>query len=379
MLLSEANLLLHRVPDPKEPRQALTGIYVDPRRGFTAASDGKRLVKVTCPVAKNWSAPGVKLANGDAAPFVMPLAAAQEILKVLPKGKKDDDPSRYAALASSSPEGKRTVVTLDGKKAIPINFEPIEGDYPNFDDAGIFPKKNPLASVVVDGPLIADTIRAAALQQGQHKPVTLHVFQDRVVLQSENDQGIMSQAVQMSLKVAPVPYAFDPNQAKKVATPATQTSAAPKPVPPSRPAPAVEVEPVEDEAQDTARPRVGGSRRRWGRRAFRPGAQTNAGPTPAQRAFHTYLIRSRGGDIASDDLQEPSLQEKIEALKKQAAADESFATWPQWRKLFLLLVEAKAADDDVCDVLNGLSDIKHTSSVIAEWLKKDRTVSAEAA
>jgi hypothetical protein len=141
--------------------------------------------------------------------------------------------------------------------------------------------------------------------------------------------------------------------------------------------PDVEPEPMPEWAPTRATFRRSGHRRRYYGRPATDGAPAS-GPTPAQRAFHTFLIRSRGGEVLVEDLSTPDVSMRIDELKAQSEVGDLVATWPQWRKLFLLLADQKANPDEVCEVLNGLTDIKHTSSVIAERLSADSPAKAAA-
>jgi hypothetical protein len=138
-----------------------------------------------------------------------------------------------------------------------------------------------------------------------------------------------------------------------------------------------EPEPMPEPTRTRATFRRSSHRRRYHSRPATDGAPAS-GPTPAQRAFHTFLIRSRGGEVLVEDLSTADVSMRIDELKAQSEVGDLVATWPQWRKLFLLLADQKASPDEVCEVLNGLTDIKHTSSVIAERLSADSPAKAAA-
>ena len=95
--------------------------------------------------------------------------------------------------------------------------------------------------------------------------------------------------------------------------------------------------------------------------------------TPKQRAYHAFLVRASGEALSLDHVRENSgnrITEEIRRLKKIGQKDDSFATWPQWWKLFRTLLEAKASDEEMLEVLAGLTDRRSTYSLTDEWLKK---------
>jgi|GEM_PF-3973581 len=389
MFLSKENLALHLVAfQDGQLRPGLSGIFIDPKKNVTVASDGKRLVEITAPALdpKKYPAPGVALANGEAQPFILPAKTAQEILKVLPKGKDDTDPIRYAALAKSK-DGKLSIVTTDGKKAYPFSFAPIDAEFPDYES--VFPKAKPQSSVSVNPELFRQTLKATAIGDA----ITLHIHPECIVMESKAKDGTSSRTILMGYQVrkeerAKAKGAEPKAQAKPSESLSTET---PKQEEAAAPAKAGEtLQTVSPAAKDQPQSPNGNSggrnfgfRRyaRWkGRRSSSEGG-TPGQPSDSQRAFHTFLIRTRGAQLNPEDLQATNVSEKIEELKKQPAIHNDIATWPQWRKLYSTLAEKKVDAKTVCFVLNSLHSIKETSSAIDTWLKKDATpaVAAQAA
>ena len=154
---------------------------------------------------------------------------ARNILKALPKSGKDDDPKQFAALAKDSKTGKSiSIVTTDGKlptKTISHPVIPIDASFPNYRE-GIFPYDQPSASILIDPELLRSTIEAASLGES----MKLHVWKDKIVLQSRNKDGSMnSRAVLMGLEgEAPPSYTPDGTKAagKKKPAPAPEVKAA---------------------------------------------------------------------------------------------------------------------------------------------------------
>ncbi len=346
-------------------RLALSGILVDPKRNVTAASDGKRLVEITAPSIdpETYPAKDVKLANSEAKPFILPAQTAQEIAKILPKGRNESDPIRgacpYAALAMGK-DGKLSIVTTDGKKNYSFSFDPIDATFPDY-EAKVFPKEKPNSSLSLDPELLWKTAKVAAIGD----VMTLHIYDDRVLMEAEAKDGTKSRAVLMGCEAKA--------QSVKSKTEEAKTAPAQTPVSVPKPQPVEKTETAaEREAQGFRK--YGGYRghRRWtGSRGATTQATAPGEPTLAQRAFHTFLLKSRGNEITLEDLRDTKALEKIEELKQSPAQEENFATWLQWKKLYLLLSEKKANPETVCEVLNGLTDIKSTSSVIVYWLGRD--------
>ncbi len=417
--LGAAQLALHRIAARDATRYALTGVYVDPARGVAAASDGRCLVEIAAPVVKKFPAGDHKLANGEAKPFVLAAKSAQALAKLLTKGKTADDPAQYAAFAAAPKDGQpASFLVTDGKLARPVAVETIDGSFPDYRSGGVFPASKPLASVNINAALLRDVLAAVALGD----TATLHVLKDRLILLSKKGE-IDSRAVVMGIAGTVLEY-----QPKAEALSTSAAKATPEPEPEAdeveecdeseeadatetpvevetaaRAAKAVAPAPVEDEGdaaeevgadeveQDEVEtepepvrheaPARATFRRRGGYRRFRrpsPDGQPTSGPTPAQRAFHAFLIRSRGGDVTVGDLSADDVSARIDALKAQPEVGDLVATWPQWRKLFLLLADQKATPQETCDILNGLDGIQSTSSVIAERLSADSPAKAAA-
>jgi len=367
------NLALHRVAARDATRPYLGGVYVDPSKGVTMASDGKRLVEITCPAVEKFPTPkGVTLANGEAwaKPFIIPADVAQRLLKSLPKSAKPGDPKAHAALVApqKGAGGKVSIVSGDGTT---MSFSPIDATFPDVSKANIFPAKEPKVSLIFNHELLGDTAKAAAL--GQH--VKLHVFDDRIVIESDAE-GVKARAALMAVngeaKYEPAGKADSKDPENPEADPAPDPETEVEEVGDVEHAPeSGDPDPAHEPESHTTSGSAGsnGYRRPWN--STRRRDEPSGPPTATQRAFHTYLIRTRGGTLSPEHLHEEDISAEIEDLKEvSATTDVAIATWRQWKKIFLLLAERKADDAKVCATLNGLRDIGQTSDVIDALLKK---------
>jgi hypothetical protein len=398
--LGAPQLGLHRLASKDDTRYALTGIHIDPERGVAAASDGKCLVEIAASAIKKFPTREHKLANGEAKPFVLAAKSAQALAKMLAKGKTPDDPAQCAALAATKPGQPPSFLVTDGKTVRAVPVETVDGQFPDYHSGSVFPNQEPLATMIVNAGLLRDLLGVAALSEA----VTLHILKDRLVVLSQKRDGPTCRAVVMGIAGTAMEYA--PSTSKPSAP--AKTAPEPHPVddlPPDSDTEEDEADDVEPDGKDTpvesnvpteatasapasepaenddaevetGRPsapaRATFRRHRGGyRRPYRRptgDVQPATGPSPAQRAFHTFLIRSRGGDVTAEDLSADDVSARIDALKADPEVGELVATWPQWRKLFLLLVDRKATPQETCEILNGLTDIQSTSSAIAEQL-----------
>lgn len=354
---------------------ALAGIAVHPQGKFTAASNGAMLVEVSAPAEDG---PGK-----DPEPFILPASVAQRLAKELSDG---------ASVQVGSDKAKPILAVRNGKKAEPVTFEPIQARYPDTRKPALWSGKVDPVSVTCEREYLLDGFRAAAvgkyvrvtlsphrlrfeseprdvtlafgkpdgavagelsatfnaeylrnlLAAGAIGPsVTLTLWGDRLRIESRSDKGQSARGVLMC---------FGP--------PAPPRSGASAPPPPAA-APAPSTPPSRFRA--------------WGRRrkTFRPqDADPAKPPTPKQRMLYTYFLRRHGRQITPELLASNDFVGKIEELKKGLSYDPSFATWPQWKKINYLLLERQAPPETVCEVLNGISDVKTASEAIDAWSKK---------
>jgi len=326
MLLSKENLNLARIASSDPKRLALTGIYVDPKRGVTAASDGGMLVEVALPKQNG-------KADEKAEPFIVPVAAAREAAK---KAKADVDAVKAG--------DKHTLIADKGSD--PIEFEPIAAEFPDYRNDGIFGK----------GESIALSFRADSLAKflgavGIGELVKFTLFTDRLRLESTGEDGKSARGVLMCVG--------KPAAAKTAAEP---EKPAPTPV-------------TEEEADPAPARRFYGGYRKHGTAHGKPSGP----PTPGQIAFYAYLLNRRDVKLTPKILEEPNVSEKIDAIKKNLPVDRGRCTWPQWKKLYLTLRQQEADARTICEVLNSLTDVASTSRKIDEWIKKDAAEPVEAA
>jgi len=243
------------------------------------------------------------------------------------------------------------------------NLKLIDATFPEY-ETKVFPKEKPNSSLSLNPELLWKTAKVAAIGD----VMTLHLYKDRVLMEAQAKDGTKSRAVLMGCEARAQSVKSKPQE--------------PRTAPAQTPVSAPKAQPVQEtgtRAEHGRKPfrKFGSHRRRWtGHRSTTNNATASGAPTLAQRAFHTFLLRSRGNEITLEDFQASDAMEKIEELKQSPAQEENFATWLQWKKLFLLLSEKKANPETVCEVLNRLTDIKSTSSVIEYWLGRDAAAAA---
>lgn len=381
MFLSRHNLAIHLATSTEEVRYALTGIHVDPKRNLTVASDGRCLVEIAAPPfdAKRYPAQGVTLLNGETDPFILPAKAAQEILKVLPKGKDENDVAQFAAIAKAK-DGKLVIVTLDGKKTHVFPFEPVDARFPDYDPLFPNPKEKPSASITLNPEFLRTVLKVGSLGES----VRFHIYGEKVVVESKSKTGLTSRSILMGITSNPVPQkATATSSSTRTSSPATAAKpAAESPAPVQAAKGAAATKSVAPEAKKSSPGGSKRSNRRW-KGTKDTSTPIAVGASNAQRAFYCYLLRVRGEGrpITVKDLLAEKIAEKIEALKALPALESICATWNQWWKLFRTLLERQVEHAEICEILNGLTDIRSTSSVISEWIGQEAqdTAAAEAA
>ncbi|HTF57427.1 MAG TPA: hypothetical protein VK661_09365 [Planctomycetota bacterium] len=336
MLLSKENLNLAKIASTEPSRLALTGVYVDPKRKVTAASNGAILVEISAP--KETEAPfptgGMELAGEDQEPFVLPAKAALEAAKA----------AKWGAALASSPSGKPAILAAsDEKKSVSTEVEPVEGTFPEYRNDGIFGKGDSIALAFKTDNL-NKILGAAAIGD----VVKLILFKDRMRIESTNERGQNARGVLMCFgKPAANRSQAQPERAPEEETPSPRAASNP-----------------------SGRHYYG----RWKKRKVDPSAP----PTAGQIAFYAYLLFRRDQKVTQAALAGDEIVGKIEDLKKNLPVDKGRCTWPQWRKLFMILQE-QGGTKTLCEVLNGLTTIAETSATIDEWVKKEAPEPVEAA
>jgi hypothetical protein len=336
MLLSKENLNLARIASTEPSRLALTGVYVDPKRKVTAASNGAILVEISAPKEAEAPFPSgdMELAGEDHEPFVLPAKAALEAAKA----------AKWGAALAVGPSGKPAILAApDEKKSVSTKVEPVEGSFPEYRNDGIFGKGESIALTFK-----TDNLHKILGAAGIGDVVKVILFADRMRIESTNERGQNARGVLMCFGKA----AATRPQALPERTPEAETSS-PRTTP-----------------GYSGRHYYG----RWKKRKSDPSAP----PTAGQIAFYAYLLFRRDQKITPAALAGDGIVGKIEDLKKNLPVDKGRCTWPQWRKLFTTLhdeVEPKT----LCEILNGLTTIAATSATIDEWVKKDAPEPVEAA
>jgi hypothetical protein len=401
MFLSKKHLILHTITS--DEKLWSKGILIDPKAGTATASDGKRLVELSLPKVDQFPVKDLALIDAGREPFLLPAEDARQIIQALPEGKNSTDPARYAAVTCGK-GGKVSLVTSKHDKTSTHPVDPIDAAFPDYRKADVFPNGKPAASIVMDGALLRSTLGAVAVDE--FNAVTMYVFKDRIVLGAIGKDGTHARAIQLALVKEPAPYgsaldrpqAVTPEKAAPESKSVVQNASVLAPKEAAKPQvaralPAPQPEPEVEETPDgpaEGTPNANG-RHFYGKRRFSGkkrtfDASTVNPETPAsmgQRAFLTFLVRSRGQSLTDSDFGSVSMKsaiERIESLKKSKNVDESFATYPQWKKLFFLLVEdQKVGPEKACAVLQGLTSISSTTQVIDEVLKKAPAEKASAA
>lgn len=395
MFLSKKHLVLHTVTGDAQNMPALKGILIDPKNRTATASDGKRLVELSLPKVDKFPVKDLALAGEGDQPFLLSAEDARAIIQSLPEGGKNPtDPARYAAVTCAK-GGKISLVTSQEGKAMSHPIVPIDAKFPDYRSGDIFPKENPIGSIVMDNALLRSTLGAISFSEPQ--AVTIHLFKDKLVFQASGKDGTRARVVQMPL-VEPPPekYGSEPEASGVSPKKESASSAAPSgkttvsssdrggATSSAKPAASQSAQPEYDGSEEeTSRNETNtGGRRFSGKRRFFGKKRTfdastvkpDVPATTGQKAFLTYLLRSRGESLSAADFGAVSMKsafERIETLKSAKNADESFATFPQWKKLFFLLVEdLKVGADQACATLKGLRSIDGTSKVIDEHQKK---------
>jgi len=332
MRLSKENLNLARIASSDPKRVALTGIYVDPKRGVAAASDGGMLVEVALPKSNG-------KADDTSEPFILPAGAAREAARKAPDGGVD-----------AVKAGDKNALVVD-KGSAPIGFEPVAAEFPDYRNDGIFGKGESIA-LSFRTESVARILGAAGIGE----LVKLTLFTDRLRVESTSKDGESARGVLMC---------FGKPAARKTAAE------------PEKPAPARVAEDTSDAAAGQSGRRFYGGYRKRG--AAGGGGKPSGPPTPGQIAFYAYLLNRRDVKLTPKILEDATASEKIEALKKNLPVDRGRCTWPQWKKLYLTLRQQEADARTICEALNGLTDVASTSRTIDEWIKKDAAEPVEAA
>jgi hypothetical protein len=402
MHLSKENLNLYRIVSTDGTKVAFTGVHVNPCAKVTAASDGSMLVEVTAPPG------GPEAADGkESEPFILPAKVAQQVAK---------DLGDQAKVRMGFDKGKPVFTVADGKKAAPIPFKPLDAVFPDYQKANLWGGKGDPATLTCDSEYVKDVLKAAAIGKtvrltlfadrirfesesrnvamavGQPAPekegrtltfasenlrqvfnavaigksVTLLLWGDRLRIESKKDDGQSARGVLMCCG-QPAPSRVEVPAPSKAQAPAKVE----KPIAAPKPEPAAAVKP-------NVAPTPSRRFHHWGRyRApFVPKDGEPKPPSDKQRMLYTYFLRRRGQEITPDILASTDFVGKIEELKKGLSYDQEFATWPQWKKVNYLFLERQIEPRTVCEVLNGIKDIKTASEAISSWSKKAETAAA---
>jgi hypothetical protein len=355
------------------------------------------------------AAPAGGSTGEDPEPFILPAKVAQQLAKELGEG---------ATVQVGLNQVEPTLTIKNGKKSTPFPFDPIEARYPDTQKTNLWSGKGDPISLTCDSEYVQDVLRAAAADKTVRvtlfadrvrfeseprdvnmavgapasvteglkvafnteylrqilsaaaigKSVTLSLWGDRLRIESKKDDGQSARGVLMC---------WGPPTTGKVQAAAPAKAKAPAVAPKAE---APKPEPREAKPEPAPAPQSAPSRFRWWgkrRKTFTPkDVDPNKPATDLQRMFYTYLLRRHGEEITPEILESTDCVGKIEELKKGLSYDQTFATWPQWKKVNYLLLERKAEPETVCEVLNGISDMKTASEAIKAWIEKPVPVAA---
>ncbi len=416
-------------------RTFLAGILVDPKGNVTVASNGGLLVEVPAVDASSVPADARKLACPLEKEFLLPKGTAADVAKamrgnsfavvekasgsdwsiaVVTDGKKSQS-FKFQPVQTTFPEYRREGAifpkeTPKAQVALPTSFARdllgavgtqfstafsvyTEGALLESATKDVVGERGiyvPFAGAYPDGsPLVGRIYFLSAnlqklLGNASDETVTFRFWDDRLSAVSEGKGG-RTRAVLMSSTIKPsvIQRTSSTNEAEKAdeaKRPKEPEKApeAPKPqAKASSPAPAAAPQasgspaPSQETVLDQPKKKFFGRSRRKDWKNFTPAPDQMA--TPGQRAFYTFLLRSRGGKITVDDLKPMGMRtinEKIEGLTKAPRVSEEFASFPQWKKLFILLMEDLAtAPEKALPILQGLDSTQATSQAIEKCLK----------
>ena len=158
MLLNRRQLSVAVVASDDPSRPSLTGVCIRPD-GTTEATDGHVLLRVTPSPAAPAEAEFPRQAGSPAdpqvsAPFILPAAAALDIMKAIPKSRLPI--LEHARLESLN--GTVIFVTTDLDTTRHHEARPVEGPYPNTDQ--VIPEGEPVFSIGFDLGLLEHAVKA---------------------------------------------------------------------------------------------------------------------------------------------------------------------------------------------------------------------------
>jgi hypothetical protein len=415
-------------------RTFLTGILVDPNANVTVASNGGLLVEAPAIDAASAPAEARKLACPLEKDFLLPKGTAADVAKamrgsslavvekasdkdwsiaVVTDGKKAQS-FKFQPVKAAFPDYRREGAifpkkTPKAQAALPTSFarellgavghqfatafsvytEGMLLESSTTDVVGErglyvpFAGAYPHGSAQVGRTCFLSENLKKLLENASDETVTFQFWDDRLAAVSEGKGG-RTRAVLMSSTIKPsvakrtssTKELEEPKEPAKAPEASKPPAQAPKPAPAAAPqatsgspAPAQASQPSTDQGQP--RKKFFGRFRRKDWKNFTPAPDQMA--TPGQRAFYTFLLRSRGRKITVDDLKPMGMRtinEKIEGLTKAPRVSEEFASFPQWKKLFILLMEDLAtAPEKALPILQGLDSIQATSQAIEKCLK----------
>lgn len=143
-MLNKHNLAIASLASKDQSRFTLNGILVRP--DCTVVTDGHQLTMVTTPkddIESFPELPGAAPACRDFKPFILPSAAAADVAKSLPKGRKTKTLPilNNAAVSADTREGDYAVLmTTDLETARPFRVRKMAGNFPDFER--VIPKRS---------------------------------------------------------------------------------------------------------------------------------------------------------------------------------------------------------------------------------------------
>ncbi len=163
MLFNRSAFVVRHAASRDETRYHINGVRFE-ADGTLVATDGHRLYRVETPA--EMLDPADFPDCGDVTPtedaleaFTLPLAAANAIVKAIPKN--GTLPAlRHARLdvAATNANGRARLVTTDLETVAPLEARKLEGDFPNYRQ--VMPEGEPVATVAFNAKYLADAAKA---------------------------------------------------------------------------------------------------------------------------------------------------------------------------------------------------------------------------
>lgn len=110
--------------------------------------------------------------SGESLPFLLPVPAADALVKAIPRKNRSLPILEHAVLCESEGDTVR-FATTDLEVQNPVTVRPIEGDYPDTDQ--VIPEAQEDPSVILDARLLSRACRIAEEFIGRQRPCHLRI------------------------------------------------------------------------------------------------------------------------------------------------------------------------------------------------------------